>query len=82
MTAIDRSPDNRSPSLRIGYEFGTSDDGGADAVVDLDAEPRMADLSYRVDPEVFTTDRIHPSDGGYALLAGLLAPAVRRVAGQ
>ena len=57
-------------------------DAGADAVVDLDAEPRMADLSYRVDPEVFTPDRVHPSDGGYAVLAGLLAPAVRRVAGR
>ena len=57
-------------------------DAGADAVVDLDAEPRMADLSYRADPEVFTPDRIHPSDGGYAVLAGLLAPAVRRVAGR
>ncbi len=55
---------------------------GADAVVDLDVEPKMVDLSYRTDPAVFTRDRIHPSDGGYAVLAELLAPAVKRVAGR
>ena len=54
----------------------------ADAVVDLDAEPKFADVAYRNDPAVFSKDRIHPSDGGYAILADMLAPAVKRVAGR
>ncbi len=54
----------------------------ADAVVDLDAEPRFADEAYRSDPAVFSKDRIHPSDGGYAIMADLLAQAVKRVAGR
>jgi lysophospholipase L1-like esterase len=54
----------------------------ADAVVDLDAEPKFADAAYRGDPSVFSNDRVHPSDGGYAILAELLAPAVKRVAGR
>ena len=54
----------------------------ADAVVDLDAEPKFADSGYRSDPAVFSKDGIHPSDGGYALLANLLTPAVKRVAGR
>jgi len=55
---------------------------GADAVVDLDAEPKFADPAYRSDPAVFGKDRIHPSDGGYVLLADMLTPAVKRVAGR
>ena len=54
----------------------------ADAVVDLDAEPKFADVAYRGDPAVFSKDRIHPSDGGYAIMADLLAQAVKRVAGR
>jgi lysophospholipase L1-like esterase len=53
---------------------------GADAVVDFDADPRMTNLSYRTDPDLFSRDAIHPSDGGYDVLAAMLAPAVRRVA--
>ncbi|MEA2792562.1 MAG: hypothetical protein QOG73_4968, partial [Acetobacteraceae bacterium] len=37
--------------------------------------------SYRTDPALFTEDGVHPSDGGYSVLARLLAPAVKRVAG-
>jgi lysophospholipase L1-like esterase len=55
---------------------------GADAVVDLDTEPKMAEIAYRTDPAVFSRDRIHLSDGGYAIMADLLAPAVKRVAGR
>lgn len=51
--------------------------GGADAVVDVDSDSRFADLSRRTDPEVFSKDRVHPSDGGYAVLARLLATAAR-----
>nr|WP_294513328.1 SGNH/GDSL hydrolase family protein [uncultured Rhodopila sp.] len=54
----------------------------ADAVVDLDAEPKFADVAYRSDPAVFSKDRVHLSDGGYAVLAELLAPAVKQVAGR
>jgi lysophospholipase L1-like esterase len=54
---------------------------GADAVVDLDAEPKFKEFSYRTNPALFTQDGVHPSDGGYALLAGMLAPPVRRIAG-
>ncbi len=55
---------------------------GADAVVDLDTEPKFADPAYRNDPAVFSKDRVHPSDGGYVLLADMLTPAVKRVAGR
>ncbi len=55
---------------------------GADAVVDLDTEPKMTDPAYRTDPAVFSRDRVHLSDGGYSIMADLLAPAVKRVAGR
>jgi lysophospholipase L1-like esterase len=55
---------------------------GADAVVDWNADPRMTNMSNRADPALFSRDGIHPSDGGYAVLAAMLAPAVRRVAGR
>ncbi len=54
----------------------------ADAVVDLDTDARLAAPSYRTDPALFIGDGVHPSDGGYAVLAQLLAPAVKRVAGR
>jgi lysophospholipase L1-like esterase len=52
---------------------------GADAVVDFDLDPRMVDPSYRHDPALFTGDLVHPNAGGYAVLAAMLIPAVRRV---
>jgi lysophospholipase L1-like esterase len=55
---------------------------GADAVVDFDADARMTDMSYRLDPALFTQDGIHPSDSGYAVLANMLTPVVKRVAGR
>lgn len=55
---------------------------GADAVVDLDTEPKFADPAFRTDPAVFSKDKIHPSDGGYAVLADMLTPAVKRVGGR
>jgi lysophospholipase L1-like esterase len=57
-------------------------DAKAEAVVDLDSDPRLVEASYRRDPAIFIEDGVHPSDGGYAVLTGLLAPAVRRVAGR
>lgn len=55
---------------------------GADVVVDFDTDRRMLALPYRSDPALFTRDGIHPSDGGYAILAAMLAPAVKRVTMQ
>jgi lysophospholipase L1-like esterase len=55
---------------------------GADAVVDFDADPRMTNMPERLDPALFTRDRVHPSDGGYLVLGGMLAPAVARVSGR
>lgn len=53
-------------------------EAGADAVVDFTRDPRMTQPSYRRDPAWFA-DKVHPSDQGYAVLAALLAPAVRRL---
>jgi lysophospholipase L1-like esterase len=55
---------------------------GADAVVDLDSEPKLLDPSYRKEATLFTQDGVHPNDGGYVVLARLLAPAVRQAAGR
>jgi lysophospholipase L1-like esterase len=52
---------------------------GADAVIDFNMEPAFADLARREDPALFTKDRIHPSDGGYALLAQMLTAGAHRV---
>ncbi len=52
---------------------------GADAVVNFSSDPRMVELDRRKDPRLFSPDGIHPSDGGYAVLAGMLTPAVKRV---
>jgi lysophospholipase L1-like esterase len=52
----------------------------ADAVVNFDADARIADLSHRKDLALFSPDGIHPSDGGYAILAAMLVPAVKQVA--
>jgi lysophospholipase L1-like esterase len=57
-------------------------DAHADAVVDFDQDKRMADLSWRADRRLFARDRIHPADDGYAILAEMLAPAVKAVAGR
>jgi lysophospholipase L1-like esterase len=55
---------------------------GADAVVDLDADPRLRDFSHRAEADLFTRDGIHPSDGGYAVAAGMLAPQVKQIVGR
>ncbi|HQT77683.1 MAG TPA: SGNH/GDSL hydrolase family protein [Rhodopila sp.] len=55
---------------------------GADAVVDLNQDVMLAEASHRNDRSLFSPDRVHPADAGYRLIAALLAPAVRRVAGR
>jgi lysophospholipase L1-like esterase len=55
---------------------------GADAVVNLASDPRMTDPAARNDPALFMPDRLHPRDGGYAIMAHMLAAAARRVLPQ
>jgi lysophospholipase L1-like esterase len=52
---------------------------GADAVVNLDTNPAFIDLTKRSDPAIFTHDHVHPSDGGYKIMAAMLAPAIKTV---
>jgi lysophospholipase L1-like esterase len=52
---------------------------GTDAVVNLDSDPRMTDPAARGDPALFTGDGVHPSNGGYAILARMLAAAGPRL---
>jgi lysophospholipase L1-like esterase len=52
---------------------------GADVVVDDASEPHLGNPAARSDPSVFSPDRVHPSDGGYAILARMLAVAAHRV---
>lgn len=52
---------------------------GADAVVDFGNDPRLADPEQRLNPELFAADGVHPSDGGYAVLASILVPAIKRL---
>jgi lysophospholipase L1-like esterase len=54
-------------------------DAGADAVVDLNADPRFSDLKHRTDVALFAPDRLHPSERGYGILVAMLTPAVRAV---
>jgi len=42
---------------------------GADAVIDFAAIPAFARIANRTNPDIFNPDRVHPSDGGYAILA-------------
>lgn len=49
----------------------------ADVVVNVASDRRMADLAARSDPTLFAPDHIHPRDAGYAILAKMLATAVR-----
>jgi len=67
-------------SAGINLVLGGDDiSAGADAVVDLDQEPRMRRIEGRSNPSLFTLDGVHPIDSGYAVLAAMLAPAVRRM---
>jgi lysophospholipase L1-like esterase len=50
---------------------------GADAVVDFGGDPRMAAPEARGNPAVFASDGVHPSDGGYAILADMLIKAIQ-----
>jgi lysophospholipase L1-like esterase len=56
-----------------------SNKAGADAVIDLNADPRLGENAHRTDPSLFTSDGIHPSDGGYSIIAQMLSQAVKRL---
>ncbi|MBS0644726.1 MAG: SGNH/GDSL hydrolase family protein [Proteobacteria bacterium] len=51
----------------------------ADAVVDFDSEPRLADPVQRRKSELFNAGGVYPNDGGYALLTAMLVPAIKRL---
>ena len=55
---------------------------GADGVVDMDADPRFADLALRGDASVFKPDRIHLRPGGVGLMLDRVAPVLRVAAGR
>jgi lysophospholipase L1-like esterase len=50
---------------------------GADVVVNVNADRRFGDLKDRDGSPVFSFDKIHPNDAGYAIFGQLLAAAVR-----
>lgn len=52
---------------------------GADEVIDFAAIPSFARIANRTNPDVFVADRVHPSDGGYAILARATAPVAARL---
>ena len=54
---------------------------GAEAVVDFAAIPEFARVASRANPDLFTADRVHPSDGGYAILARETARAAAALLG-
>jgi lysophospholipase L1-like esterase len=70
-------PPSRQAELTSYNKQLLANPAGADAVVDFNADPAFADLARRDDPALFTKDRIHPSDGGYAMLARMLAAGVQ-----
>lgn len=50
---------------------------GADVVVDFRTDRRLGDLASRSDPTLFSGDGLHPSNGGYAIMASMLVAAAR-----
>ncbi len=55
---------------------------GADVVVDLSAEPRLADPHDRAASGWYAPDHVHLNNAGYAIMTRLLATAVRRLLPQ
>ncbi len=49
---------------------------GADGVADFGGDATMGGVANRRNPTYYTLDGVHPSDAGYAILAGLTARAV------
>ena len=72
-------PPSRQAELSSYNKQLLANTAGADAVVDFTADPAFADLARRDDLQLFTKDRIHPSDGGYAMLARMLVAGTRPI---
>jgi lysophospholipase L1-like esterase len=73
---VDFSPSRQAELASYNKQL-LANTAGADAVVDFIADAAFADLTRRDDPALFTKDRIHPSDGGYAVLARMLVVGAR-----
>ncbi len=51
---------------------------GADGVIDFAADPIMGGIENRADPRYYIADGIHPTGGGYAILAAATSRELRR----
>lgn len=49
---------------------------GADVVVDYAADPMIGAASAPNDPALFSTDKLHPAEGGYGVMAGVAKAAL------
>ena len=50
--------------------------------MNLDTAPEFRDLAQGMNPSLFTEDGVHPSDGGYAVMAEILTPPVKHLTGR
>ena len=53
-----------------------ADRAGADGLADFGADPLMGGAGGRSDPARYTADGVHPTDGGYAVLARVAAASL------
>lgn len=72
-------PIEKRAGLAFFNEQVLANTAGAEAVIDYAALPAFARIANRTNPDVFTADRVHPSDGGYAILAAATAPVAVRL---
>jgi lysophospholipase L1-like esterase len=70
-------PPAKEQQLELYNRLLLSNAAKADVVVNLDADSRFADLGKRSDSAVFSPDHIHPTEGGYRILAAMLTPAIQ-----
>ncbi len=71
-------PANKEAQLEAYNRLVLANSAGADAVVDFNKNPLMTNLVNRTKPSLFH-DRLHPSDGGYLILAGMINPVLAQV---
>ncbi len=51
--------------------------GFADALADITVAPQLGTVAATKDPRYFNTDGTHPTDAGYAIMADIVAAAIR-----
>jgi len=51
--------------------------GFADALADITVAPQLSTVAATKDPRYFNNDGTHPTDAGYALMADIVAAAIR-----